>query len=135
MVVGRGRLEYADSPSSHQFEEVITRLPFGEDSNTVSSAFAESMNVFVDAQDRALDDMLSAYRGARSRSSLEGAATDGEIVVSVLPSSTELFYFYAQILEQCRRYSTGKGMKDLAGIFAKWLRIYSDDVLIASMKR
>jgi len=110
-------------------------LPFGDDSVTVSSAFAESMNIFVDAQDRALDDMLSAYRGARSRSSLEGAAADGETAVSVLPSSTELFYFYAQIIEQCRRYSTGKGMKDLAGIFAKWLRIYSEDVLIASMKK
>jgi hypothetical protein len=93
------------------------------------------MNVFVEAQDKALDGMLSAYRGAKSRSSLEGTTMDGETAISVLPSSTELFYFYAQILEQCRRYSTGRGMRDLAGVFAKWLRIYSDDVLIASMKR
>jgi hypothetical protein len=93
------------------------------------------MKVFVDAQDKALSDMLSAYRGNRSRPSLEGASVESETPVSVLPSSTELFYFYAQILEQCRRYSTGRGMKDLAGVLAKWLRIYSDDVLIASMKK
>jgi hypothetical protein len=114
---------------------VVRDLPFGEGSATVSSIFGESMKVFVDAQDKALSDMLLVYRGNRSRPSLEGASAEGETPMSVLPSSTELFYFYAQILEQCRRYSTGRGMKDLAGIFAKWLRIYSDDVLIASMKK
>jgi hypothetical protein len=91
------------------------------------------MKIFVDAQDRALNDMLSAYRGTKSRSSFEGEGQEQS--VHVLSSSTELFYFYAQILEQCRKYSTGQGMKDLAAVFAKWLRIYSDDVLIASMKK
>ncbi|KAG7531596.1 hypothetical protein FFLO_04255 [Filobasidium floriforme] len=117
------------------FDKVVSDLPFGQASATVSSIFGESMKVFVDAQDKALSDMLSAYRGNRSRPSLEGASVESETPVSVLPSSTELFYFYAQILEQCRRYSTGRGMKDLAGVLAKWLRIYSDDVLIASMKK
>jgi hypothetical protein len=46
-------------------------------------------------------------------------------VPAVLPSSTELFYFYAQILEQCAKYSTGEPMKKLAKVFAKWLKIYS----------
>lgn len=71
--------------------------------------------------------MLSAYRGSRSRSSLEGASAydSAESPVTVLPSSTELFYFYAQTLEQCGRYTTGKGMKDLADVFKKWLRIFS----------
>lgn len=105
--------------------------------------------------------MLSAYRGSRSRPSVEGASASetAEAPMTVLPSSTELFYFYAQTLEQCGRYTNGKGMKDLADVFKKWLRIFSgksrvvslvvcskteishlctqcsDDVLIASMKK
>lgn len=75
----------------------------------------------------ALSGMLSAYRGSRSRPSLEGASASetAEAPMTVLPSSTELFYFYAQTLEQCGRYTNGKGMKDLADVFKKWLRIFS----------
>jgi hypothetical protein len=77
------------------------------------------------AFDRALSGMLSAYRGSRSRSSMEGAVESAEAPITVLPSSTELFYFYAQTLEQCGRYTNGKGMKDLADVFKKWLHIFS----------
>lgn len=70
---------------------------------------------------------------------------------SVLPSSTELFYFYGQTMEQCGKYTTGEPMKKLGNVFAKWLKIYSgeyssvgftgpftdstDDVLSPGMKR
>lgn len=77
---------------------------------------------------RAIEDMLSAYRGARSRSSLEGAVSidsSADSAVTILPSSTELFYFYGQTLDQLSRYTKGAGMKDLAAVFGKWLMIYS----------
>jgi len=44
---------------------------------------------------------------------------------TVLPSSTELFYFYGQTLEQCGKYTTGEPMKKLADVFARYLKIYS----------
>lgn len=114
------------------FQQII-----GASGKTLVSALEAHFNIFTEAQDAALSDMLSVHRGARSRSSLEGASAfdSADTPVTVLPSSTELFYFYAQTLEQCGKYTTGKGMKDLAEVFKKWLRIYSDDVLIASMKR
>ncbi|KAK8864473.1 hypothetical protein IAR55_001723 [Kwoniella newhampshirensis] len=103
---------------------------------TISSMFDNYFNIYVDAQDRAISDMLSAYRGNRSRSSLEGATQDADNPIpTVLPSSTELFYFYGQTLEQCVKYTTGEPMRKLAKVFAKWLKIYSDDVLLASLKR
>lgn len=77
---------------------------------------------------RAIADMLSAYRGARSRSSMEGVMSqesEDAPVPTVLPSSTELFYFYGQTLEQCGKYTTGEPMRRLAKVFAKWLKIYS----------
>ena len=68
------------------------------------------MGVFVDAQNKALAGMLSQYRGSKSRSSLEASASnrssqddDSAAHALVLPSSTELFYFYAQNLDQCAK--------------------------------
>lgn len=74
--------------------------------------------------------MLSQYRGTKSRSSLEAVAPssdgeDSETRAPVLPSSTELFYFYAQILEQCASLFTGQPLYDLSQLQKKWLRIYA----------
>lgn len=108
--------------------------------------------------------MLSRYGGAASRSSLDIAAADTEsddVGAStspiVLPSSTELFYFYAQSLDSCAKLSvgTGKILWDLSRVQRRWLRTYAgmtlhiyrenarflmtlcilEDVLVASMKR
>jgi hypothetical protein len=78
---------------------------------------------------RALADMLSQYRGAKSRSSLDLATSDTEAAspTTVLPSSTELFYFYAQSLESCAKLSIGKGrmLWELARVQRRWLRTYA----------
>ncbi|KAH9944691.1 Vps53-like protein [Amylocystis lapponica] len=108
---------------------------------TISSAFEPHMGVFIEAQDKALSEMLAQYRGPKSRSSLEAAAAptasaeDGAPPVLVLPSSTELFYFYAQTLDQCASLFTGQPLFDLCALHKKWLRIYAEEVLGASMKR
>ena len=60
-------------------------------------------------------------------SSLEGVVAneaDG-VGPTVLPSSTELFYFYGQTLDQCAKYTNGEAMARLAKVFGKWLKIYS----------
>jgi hypothetical protein len=44
---------------------------------------------------------------------------------TVLPSSTELFYFYGQTMEQCGKYTTAEPMRKLGKVFAKWLKVYS----------
>ena len=92
------------------------------------------MSVFIDAQDKALTDMLSQYRGPKSRSSLEASVpSDSEdssaSPVLVLPSSTELFYFYAQSLDQCAKLFTGQALYDLSSLHKKWLKIYAGMLL------
>lgn len=78
---------------------------------------------------RVLSDMLAQYRGPRSRTSLEATSgapeDDNAPPVLVLPSSTELFYFYAQTLDQCAQLFTGQPLYDLCTLFKKWLRIYA----------
>ncbi|KLT40600.1 hypothetical protein CC85DRAFT_287322 [Cutaneotrichosporon oleaginosum] len=103
---------------------------------TISSIFDSHFGTYVDAQDKALAEMMSQYRGARSRSSLEGTLQETENAgPTILPSSTELFYFYGQTLEQCSKYTNGEPVAKLARIFAKWLKIYNDEVLLAALKR
>ncbi|KAF9243086.1 Vps53-like protein, partial [Melanogaster broomeanus] len=108
---------------------------------SMSSAFEPHLGIFVDAQDRALADMLAPHRNPRARSSLDTApkpptatstprasmstTDEPDPAPIVLPSSTELFYFYAQSLEQCAKLSTGQALFDLCGVQKKWLKIYA----------
>lgn len=111
----------------------------------MSSAFEPHMSVFIDAQERALSDLLAPHRNGRlsralPRSSLDSvSATEekepNEAPTIVLPSSTELFYYYRQSLEQCAKYSRGQVLYDLCTLHKKWLQIYAEDVLSASLRR
>lgn len=58
-------------------------------------------------------------------STLSGEMAKDEQPMVVLPSSTELFYFYAQSLDQCAKLSTGQPLFDLCDLHKKWLRIYA----------
>ena len=113
------------------------------------------MGVYIDAQDksvfllsttrsvrltqsRALSDMLAQYRGSKSRSSLEAASTrtsvdDSGPPVLVLPSSTEMFYYYRQTLDQLSSLFTGQPLYDLCSLHKKWLRIYAGEPAICAI--
>ena len=92
--------------------------------------------------------MLASHRnGLRARSSLEARPSfdvpnpeseEDSALLMVHPSSTELFYFIGHNLEQCAnlgRTGTGKALFDLLGIHKKWLKVYAEDVLLATMKK
>ncbi|KAF8210667.1 Vps53-like protein [Mycena galopus ATCC 62051] len=127
------------------FQEMlnITATPHSAPPKTITSAFEPHMGIFVDAQDKALADMLAPHRKGRgvksARPSLDVEhdipGDDDNKTVMVLPSSTELFYFYGQSLEQCAKLSTGKPLFNLSTLHKKWLRIYAEDVLVAGLKR
>ena len=48
---------------------------------------------------------------------------------AVLPSSTELFYFYREALEKCAKLSVRQPLLDLCSVYRKWLKVYAEDVL------
>ncbi|KAI0066196.1 hypothetical protein BV25DRAFT_1988653 [Artomyces pyxidatus] len=108
---------------------------------SISTAFEPHMGVYVQAQDRTISDMLAPHRGPRSRASLDTnqshAPSEEEEhgAAAVLPSSTELFYLYGQTLEGCSMLSTGKPLFDLLEVFKKWLRVYAEEILVASIRR
>ncbi|TFK21105.1 hypothetical protein FA15DRAFT_672889 [Coprinopsis marcescibilis] len=126
------------------FQEMLkaTDMTHSQPGKTITSAFESHMNIFVDAQDKALSDMLAPHRKSKiakpiSRTSSENTEEEDKESESmvVLPSSTELFYFYGQSLEQCANLSTAQPLYDLAEVHKKWLRIYAEEVLAISSKR
>lgn len=76
--------------------------------------------------------MLQVFRRQGTRASLDDSnAESGRVNEphTVLPSSTELFYFYGQTLEQCARLSTREPFRDLCLVYQKHLRAFAEEVL------
>lgn len=110
----------------------------------ISTAFEPHLGIFVDAQDKALAEMLAPHRKKgkppprtsldTTRTSTDEESKDEQPMV-VLPSSTELFYLYGQSLDQCAKLSVGQPLFDLCNLQKKWLRIYAEEVLSLSMHK
>ncbi|KAJ5157031.1 uncharacterized protein N7482_008131 [Penicillium canariense] len=94
-------------------------------SQSISEAFEPYLSVWVDAQDKQLAALLPKYRQQPLRPLDE--EFNSHIVIS---SSTELFTFYRQSLQQCAKLSTGGSLAELAKVFAKYLDQYAQQVLL-----
>lgn len=55
--------------------------------------------------------------------------------MTVLPSSTDIFYFYRETLTQCARFSTGGALWDLCNLFSKHLSSYCEKVLLQGIAK
>lgn len=139
----------------------VPPVPSSLGSNTaiprISTVFEPYLSIFVDAQDRTLSGMIRSFRrGGAGRSApsttasaagwteKESTGEEGkETDASVLASSTELFIFYRQALDQALRLvppSRKPGaaappalLRELAGVFKKHLRSYATDVLVPAL--
>ncbi|KAF8242827.1 hypothetical protein K440DRAFT_647787 [Wilcoxina mikolae CBS 423.85] len=94
----------------------------------ISEAFEPYLSLWVDAQDKALSQMIPKYRNQPLRPP-DSSDEDFNPSSSVLPSSIELFHFYRRIFAQCAKLSTGSKLLDLSKIFAKYLDEFADSVL------
>ncbi|KAG0239768.1 Vacuolar protein sorting-associated protein 53 [Actinomortierella wolfii] len=89
---------------------------------SISPCFEPYLSLYIDAEDRTLEDMIRRYKSQDQDSEDDQATT-------VLQSSTELFMYYKSALNNCAKLSRKKPFLDLCKLFGKWLRIYADDVL------
>ena len=144
----------SNSSQNHQQQQAQHQTQ----TQTLSAIFDPYLGVFVEAQDRALAEMFIQYRRQGARVSHDGvphpgeggfggnnafdssagpdaAGTSSSGGTTVLPSSTELFYFYRQTLEQCARLSNREPLRDLYEVYRKWLRVYAEDVLKSALLR
>ncbi|CAE6394196.1 unnamed protein product [Rhizoctonia solani] len=121
------------------FKELVERVPLpGGTGQTLTSAFGKHMNVFVDAQDKLISDLLASHRGSNARSSLDATSTSPDPdtpAPSVLPSSTELFFAIGTGMDECLKLGGEGVMMPMCKMYKRWLKVYAEDVLIAGTKR
>lgn len=122
-----------------QFDKVASLSPIthGATIGTISSAFEPYLGIFVDAQDRLLSDMIAGWRNNKVSGEDLRAHSDHEqhSATNVLPSSTELFYFYRETLERCAQLSTKATFLELCSVYKKWLKVYAEEVLGSNLSR
>ena len=94
-------------------------------SQTISTAFEPYLSLWVGAQDRHLQTMISKYKQQPPTSPDEDLSSQ-----QVISSSTELFNFYRHSFAQCAKLSTGQPLFDLSKVFARFLDQYAQQVLL-----
>lgn len=91
----------------------------------ISLAFQPHLNIWIEHQDKILSSKINQYKQPPTPASPE----ENRESITVLPSSADLFIFYRQVLAQTTKLSTGPPLLDLSNLFAKWLIIYSNQIL------
>ncbi|KAI8584232.1 hypothetical protein K450DRAFT_218778 [Umbelopsis ramanniana AG] len=103
------------------------RQPFKFE-KSISSVFEPYLGLYIEAEDGALAGMIEEYKTSDLNLELDATTV-------VLPSSTDLFYFYRETLVQSARLSTGKAFFDLCNLFGKHLDNYCTNVLLGNLPR
>ncbi|KAG0178040.1 Vacuolar protein sorting-associated protein 53 [Apophysomyces sp. BC1034] len=92
----------------------------------ISASFQPYLWVYIEAEDRTLTNMIDSYI-------ISDKTTEDDGTMVVLPSSTDLFYFYRETLTQCAKFSTGKAFWDLCQLFAKHLCSYCHKAVLGGL--
>ncbi|GAA96475.1 hypothetical protein E5Q_03142 [Mixia osmundae IAM 14324] len=119
-----------------QYSEVASSstMALGSAPEPISAVFVPFLDVFVKAQDKTLAEMFGGFRST-SRASF-GSATPHDAngdPATILPSATELVYFYRDTLERCAKLSNQGPLLSLCLIYRKWLKVYADEILAGSL--
>ncbi|GAA5915432.1 hypothetical protein JCM6882_001421 [Rhodosporidiobolus microsporus] len=107
----------------------LSQLSYGgvEPKSPLTTVFEPYLGVYVDAQDKTLAEMLQSFTSSRI------SISPSDNPSAVLPSSTELFYFYREALERCAKLSVRQPLLDLCKVYRKWLKTYAEEVLTAAL--
>ncbi|KAA1101717.1 Vacuolar protein sorting-associated protein 53, variant 2 [Puccinia graminis f. sp. tritici] len=117
------------------YEDIAARSKSAHVGNAtpIRTAFEAYLGIFVDAQDSALSDMFNQFRSSIPKLSDFVDVRPDDRPSAILPSSMELFHFYRSTLDRCAALTTRKPFLDLCEVYKKWLKVYSEEILSASL--
>lgn len=118
-------------------EEQLTKKKstFKQDSpflGMISRCFENHLGVYINSQDKALSELMETFV---SDLKSKVPTTVAEETSIELPSAADLFVFYKKCLQQCVSLSTGPPLMQLTELFQKYLREYSQRVLMAVLPK
>ncbi|KAI8990308.1 vacuolar protein sorting-associated protein 53 [Pilobolus umbonatus] len=96
----------------------------------ISAVFQPYLYLYIDTEDATIASMIDSYTESDTHADVED---DGSMVV--LPSSTDLFYFYRETLDQCAKFSKGQALFELSQVFAKHLISYCNTIILGGLKK
>ncbi|KAI9260205.1 Vps53-like protein [Sporodiniella umbellata] len=115
-----------------RFEKHIeNKKPLFRYEGLISTSFKPYFYLYINTEDATIASMIDSY----VQSDITTVNTEDDGSIAVLPSSTDLFYFYRETLVQCSKFSTEKTLLDLSQVFAKHLNSYYSQIIIGGMAR
>ncbi|XP_063395988.1 vacuolar protein sorting-associated protein 53 homolog [Mytilus trossulus] len=110
--------------------EKNTSSPFG---GIISQCFETHLDIYIDSQDRNLSELVNRF--LEDLRQFGTPRMESEDSSNVLPSCADLFVFYKKCMVQCSQLSNGQPMIDLTRTFQKYLKEYSNRVLLNSLPK
>ncbi|XP_047541354.1 vacuolar protein sorting-associated protein 53 homolog [Vanessa atalanta] len=102
----------------------------------IGACFEPHLSLYITSLDTNLRALMDRF--IQDAKSADPGACSGEVgsgAGAVMSSCADLFLFYKKCLAQCATLSTGEPMRELAGVFGKYLREYAGGVLQAALPR
>lgn len=112
------------------FKDENKKVHMFEFEKAISTCFQPYLYIYINAEDVTISSMIDSYIHSDMKAEEEDDGT-----MAVLPSSTDLFYFYRETLTQCAKFSTGKALFDLCQLFAKHLDSYCSQIILGGLSR
>lgn len=125
-----------DGENPEDEDQVIKKKSsFKQDSpflGMISRCFEAHLGVYINSQDKALSELMETFV-ADLKTKVPTTITEGTSID--LPSAADLFVFYKKCLVQCVSLSTGPPLMQLTELFQKYLREYTQRVLLAILPK
>ncbi|XP_050359212.1 vacuolar protein sorting-associated protein 53 homolog [Nymphalis io] len=102
----------------------------------IGACFEPHLSLYITSLDTNLRGLMDRF--IQDAKSVDPVVCGGEVgsgAGAVMSSCADLFLFYKKCLAQCATLSTGEPMRELAGVFGKYLREYASSVLQAALPR
>ena len=100
----------------------------------ISRCFEGVLDVYVSAQDTALEQLLAKFE-KEHKSSLVFPEEDEGDGARVLPSAGEMFMFFRSTMMQCSQLSDKEPLFELYLVFKKYLALYARRLLVEALPR
>ena len=132
MITGNGNNPFGEPEQEPLNSQNFHNINLGTFKGIISQCFEPYLHIYLEAQDKNLEDMISKFVGDLSKMNLEKLeAGEG---APVMTSCGDLFVFYRKCLVQLGELSAGQPLLDLANLFRKYLREYTSKVIVAALQ-
>ncbi|XP_023933119.1 vacuolar protein sorting-associated protein 53 homolog [Lingula anatina] len=99
----------------------------------IAKCFEPHLNIYIESQDKNLAELMERFQQDFKQNGIPKVETDESSII--LPSCADLFVYYKKCMVQCSQLSTGLPMLGLTKTFQKYLKEYSQKILMNNLPK